>query len=138
MPQVRVRFAPSPTGPLHIGGVRTALYNYLFARKHNGTFILRIEDTDQTRFVEGAEEYIMNSLKWCGIVFGEGITEGGDYGPYRQSDRKHIYRQYADMLFDKGYAYYAFDTPEELEALRIKSEKEGKTFIYNALNQGKT
>ena len=132
MQQVRVRFAPSPTGPLHIGGVRTALYNYLFARKHNGTFILRIEDTDQTRFVEGAEEYIMNSLKWCGIVFGEGITEGGDYGPYRQSDRKHIYRQYADMLFDKGYAYYAFDTPEELEALRVKSEKEGKTFIYNA------
>jgi len=137
MPQVRVRFAPSPTGPLHIGGVRTALYNYLFARKHNGTFILRIEDTDQTRFVEGAEEYIMNSLKWCGIAFGEGIAEGGDYGPYRQSDRKHIYRQYADMLFDKGYAYYAFDTSEELETLRIKSEKEGKTFIYNAQNREK-
>ena len=132
MSQVRVRFAPSPTGPLHIGGVRTALYNYLFARKLNGTFILRIEDTDQTRFVEGAEEYIINSLKWCGIVFDEGIAEGGDYGPYRQSDRKHIYRQYADMLFDKGYAYYAFDTPEELEALRVKSEKEGTTFIYNA------
>jgi glutamyl-tRNA synthetase len=112
--------------------VRTALYNYLFARKHNGTFILRIEDTDQTRFVDGAEEYIMNSLKWCGIFFDEGIAEGGDYGPYRQSDRKHIYKQYADMLFDKGYAYYAFDTPEELEALRIKTEKEGKTFIYNA------
>jgi glutamyl-tRNA synthetase len=117
--------------------VRTALYNYLFARKHNGTFILRIEDTDQTRFVEGAEEYIMNSLKWCGIVFDEGIAEGGDCGPYRQSDRKHIYRQYADMLFDKGYAYYAFDTPEELEALRIESEKEGKTFIYNAQVRGK-
>jgi len=117
--------------------VRTALYNYLFARKHNGTFILRIEDTDQTRFVEGAEEYIMNSLKWCGIAFGEGIAEGGDYGPYRQSDRKHIYRQYADMLFDKGYAYYAFDTSEELETLRIKTEKEGKTFIYNAQNREK-
>ena len=132
MPQVRVRFAPSPTGPLHIGGVRTALYNYLFARKHNGKFILRIEDTDQTRFVEGAEEYIMNSLNWCGISFDEGINEGGDYGPYRQSDRKHLYRQYADILFDRGHAYYAFDTPEELESLRIKSEKEGKTFIYNS------
>lgn len=132
MQQVRVRFAPSPTGPLHIGGVRTALYNYLFARKHKGTFILRIEDTDQTRFVEGAEEYIMDSLKWCGIIVDEGINEGGEYAPYRQSDRKHIYKQYADMLFDRGYAYYAFDTPQELEALRTKSEKEGKTFIYNA------
>jgi glutamyl-tRNA synthetase len=137
MSQVRVRFAPSPTGPLHIGGVRTALYNYLFAKKHKGTFILRIEDTDQTRFVEGAEEYIMNSLKWCGIVFDEGIFEGGDYGPYRQSDRKHLYKQYADILFDRGHAYYAFDTPYELEALRLKSEKEGKTFIYNALNREK-
>jgi glutamyl-tRNA synthetase len=135
MSQVRVRFAPSPTGPLHIGGVRTALYNYLFAKKHKGTFILRIEDTDQTRFVEGAEEYIMNSLKWCGIVFDEGINEGGDYGPYRQSDRKYLYKQYADILFDRGHAYYAFDTPDELEALRLKSEKEGKTFIYNALNR---
>jgi glutamyl-tRNA synthetase len=132
MQQVRVRFAPSPTGPLHIGGVRTALYNYLFARKHKGTFMLRIEDTDQTRFVEGAEEYIMDSLKWCGIIIDEGISEGGDYAPYRQSDRKHIYKQYADMLFDKGYAYYAFDTQQELEALRTKSENEGKTFIYNA------
>jgi glutamyl-tRNA synthetase len=132
MPQVRVRFAPSPTGPLHIGGVRTALYNYLFARKLNGTFILRIEDTDQARFVEGAEEYIMDSLKWCGIIFDEGVNEGGNYGPYRQSDRKHLYRKYADILFDRGHAYYAFDTPEELEELRIKWEKEGKTFIYNA------
>jgi len=132
MSQVRVRFAPSPTGPLHIGGVRTALYNYLFARKNNGVFILRIEDTDQTRFVGGAEEYIMDSLKWSGIVVEEGINEGGKYGPYRQSDRKHLYRQYADILFDKGYAYYAFDTPDELEALRKESEKEGKTFIYNA------
>jgi len=127
-----VRFAPSPTGPLHIGGVRTALYNYLFAKKNGGTFILRIEDTDQTRFVEGAEEYIMESLKWCGIVVDEGIREGGNYGPYRQSDKKTIYRQYADILIDKGDAYYAFDTPEKLESLRSESEKAGKTFIYNA------
>ena len=132
MEQVRVRFAPSPTGPLHIGGVRTALYNYLFAKKNGGTFILRIEDTDQARFVEGAEEYIMESLKWCGIVVDEGIREGGNYGPYRQSDRKEIYRQYADILIDKGDAYYAFDTPEKLESLRKDSEKAGKTFIYNA------
>jgi len=132
MEQVRVRFAPSPTGPLHIGGVRTALYNYLFAKKNGGTFILRIEDTDQARFVAGAEEYIMESLKWCGIIVDEGIREGGNYSPYRQSDRKAIYRQYADILIDKGDAYYAFDTPEQLEALRSESEKAGKTFIYNA------
>jgi glutamyl-tRNA synthetase len=131
MQQVRVRFAPSPTGPLHIGGVRTALYNYLFAKKNKGVFILRIEDTDIARFVEGAEEYIIESLKWCGIKVDEGINEGGDYGPYRQSDRGHIYRQYADILVDKGDAYYAFDTTEELEELRKSSEKEGKTFIYN-------
>ena len=109
MEKVRVRFAPSPTGPLHIGGVRTALYNYLFARKNGGAFILRIEDTDQTRFVEGAEDYIMDSLKWCGIDIDEGVREGGDYGPYRQSDRKEIYRQYAEALVSKGFAYYAFD-----------------------------
>jgi glutamyl-tRNA synthetase len=132
MSQVRVRFAPSPTGPLHIGGVRTALYNFLFARKHNGVFILRIEDTDQGRFVEGAEEYIMESLKWCGIVVDEGINEGGKYGPYRQSDRKEIYRQYADKLIEKGNAYYAFDTQEQLESLRTEAEKRGDTFIYNA------
>ncbi|MCU0473477.1 MAG: glutamate--tRNA ligase [Bacteroidales bacterium] len=132
MQQVRVRFAPSPTGPLHIGGVRTALYNYLFAKKNKGTFILRIEDTDQGRFVEGAEEYIMESLKWCGIVVDEGITEGGKYGPYRQSDRKEIYRQYADILVEKGDAYISFDTPEQLAKLRSDSEKEGDTFIYNA------
>jgi len=137
MSQVRVRFAPSPTGPLHIGGVRTALYNYLFTRKHNGTFILRIEDTDQTRFVGGAEEYIMDSLKWSGIIVDEGINEGGNYGPYRQSDRKSIYRQYADILYDKGYAYYAFDTPGELEDLRMECEKGGSTFIYNAKIRGK-
>jgi glutamyl-tRNA synthetase len=132
MEQVRVRFAPSPTGPLHIGGVRTALYNYLFAKKNGGTFILRIEDTDQTRFVEGAEEYIMESLAWCGIIVDEGIKEGGNYGPYRQSDKKSVYRQYADFLVDNGDAYYAFDTPEKLDSLRSQSEKDGKTFIYNA------
>ena len=132
MKQVRVRFAPSPTGPLHIGGVRTALYNYLFAKKKGGTFILRIEDTDQARFVAGAEEYIMESLSWCGIVVDEGIREGGNYGPYRQSDRKEIYSQYADILIDKGHAYYAFDTPEKLENLRKESEKAGNSFIYNA------
>lgn len=128
---VRVRFAPSPTGPLHIGGVRTALYNYLFARKNSGVFILRIEDTDQARFVEGAEEYIMDALEWCGIKADEGIREGGSFGPYRQSDRKDIYRQYADTLVNKGDAYFAFDTPEELENLRTASEKRGDTFIYN-------
>jgi glutamyl-tRNA synthetase len=132
MERIRVRFAPSPTGPLHIGGVRTALYNYLFAKKNGGTFILRIEDTDQTRFVEGAEEYIMESLEWCGIIVDEGIREGGNYGPYRQSDRKEIYRQYADNLINKGDAYYAFDSPEDLDTLRRESEKTGKTFIYNA------
>ena len=132
MQQVRVRFAPSPTGPLHIGGVRTALYNYLFARKNNGTFILRIEDTDQTRFAEGAEEYIMESLKWCGITVDEGINEGGKYGPYRQSDKKDIFRQYADLLINKNDAYYAFDPADQLEKLRKESENEGRTFIYNA------
>ena len=128
---VRVRFAPSPTGPLHIGGVRTALYNYLFARHNGGQMILRIEDTDQTRYVEGAEEYIMNSLEWCGIKFDEGIREGGKYGPYRQSDRKDIYAKYAQILIDNGSVYMAFDTPDELNELRAAAEKEGKTFIYN-------
>jgi glutamyl-tRNA synthetase len=132
MSKVRVRFAPSPTGPLHIGGVRTALYNYFFARKNKGTFILRIEDTDLTRFVEGAEEYIMESLEWCGITIDEGIMEGGSCGPYRQSDRKEIYRQYADMLIEKGDAYYAFDTPARLDEMRSEAEKTGNTFIYNA------
>jgi len=135
MPDVRVRFAPSPTGPLHIGGVRTALYNYLFAKKNNGTFILRIEDTDQARFVEGAEEYIIESLNWCGIRPDEGVNEGGNYGPYRQSNRKEIYKQYADRLIDSGNAYYAFDTQEELDSLRNESEKAGKTFIYNAVTR---
>lgn len=118
--KVRVRFAPSPTGPLHIGGVRTALYNYLFARKHNGDFILRIEDTDQTRFVPGAEQYIIESLQWCGINFDEGVHIGGSYSPYRQSDRKEIYKKYALQLVENGSAYYAFDTPEELEQMREK------------------
>ena len=136
MEQVRVRFAPSPTGPLHIGGVRTALYNYLFAKKHGGTFILRIEDTDQGRFVEGAEEYIMESLEWCGIIVDEGIREGGSYGPYRQSDKKADFRKYADILIEKGDAYYAFDTPQVLDALRSEMEKAGKTFIYNAEIRG--
>jgi glutamyl-tRNA synthetase len=112
--------------------VRTALYNYLFAKRNGGTFILRIEDTDQGRFVEGAEDYIMDSLEWCGIKVDEGIREGGKYAPYRQSDRKEIYRQYADMLVSKGDAYYAFDTPEQLETLRTNAEKQGNTFIYNA------
>ena len=119
---VRVRFAPSPTGPLHMGGVRTALFNYLFARKNGGTMILRIEDTDQGRFVPGAEEYIMESLAWCGIEIDEGIKEGGNYGPYRQSDRKAIYRQYADQLIGSGWAYFAFDTAAELEGRRQRAE----------------
>jgi len=129
---VRVRFAPSPTGPLHIGGVRTALYNYLFARKHNGIFILRIEDTDRSRLVEGAEEYIMESLDWCGIHADEGIVQGGNYGPYRQSERKNIYGKYAEELLNSGKAYIAFDTPDELEILRKKYEAEYITFMYNA------
>lgn len=133
---VRVRFAPSPTGPLHIGGVRTALYNYLFAKHNNGEMILRIEDTDQTRYVEGAEEYIINSLKWCGLKFDEGIEEGGKFGPYRQSDRKDIYAKYAQVLIDNGSVYMAFDTPEELNELRSAAEKEGKTFIYNFSTRG--
>ncbi|TVR39330.1 MAG: glutamate--tRNA ligase [Cryomorphaceae bacterium] len=122
---VRVRFAPSPTGPLHMGGVRTALYNYLFAKKHGGTFLLRIEDTDQTRFVPGAEEYIIESLKWCGIVPDEGQSFGGNDGPYRQSERKNLYRQYADQLIESGHAYYAFDTPEELDAVRERAKRAG-------------
>ncbi len=115
---VRTRFAPSPTGGLHLGGVRTALYNFLFTRKHGGTFVLRIEDTDQTRFVPGAEEYIIKCLEWCGITPDESTTAGGNYGPYRQSERKHLYAQYAQQLVAAGHAYYAFDTPEELAQMR--------------------
>ena len=129
--EVRVRFAPSPTGPLHIGGVRTALYNYLFARRHGGKMILRIEDTDSQRFVPGAEEYIIESLKWCGIEIDEGVGFGGPHAPYRQSERKEIYLQYAKQLIDAGWAYYAFDTPEELDKLRAEAEAAGKTFAYN-------
>jgi glutamyl-tRNA synthetase len=132
---VRVRFAPSPTGPLHIGGVRTALFNYLFARKNKGKFILRIEDTDRTRYVPDAEEYIIESLEWCGIKFDEGIREGGPYGPYRQSERGEIYRQYAEMLVEREHAYLAFDTPEELDELRKEAEKIKRTFTYNALTR---
>jgi nondiscriminating glutamyl-tRNA synthetase len=129
--QVRVRFAPSPTGPLHIGGVRTALFNYLFAKKNNGVFYLRIEDTDQTRFVPGAEEYIMEALEWLGISPEETVGKNEKFGPYRQSDRKELYQKYADQLINSGWAYYAFDTPEALDALRKEQEAEGKTFIYN-------
>jgi glutamyl-tRNA synthetase len=116
--QVRVRFAPSPTGGLHLGGVRTVLYNYLFAKKHGGTFVLRIEDTDQTRFVPGAEEYIMSCLEWCGLIPDESPFQPGECGPYRQSERKPLYRQYAEQLIQQGHAYYAFDTPEDLEKMR--------------------
>jgi glutamyl-tRNA synthetase len=130
--KVRVRFAPSPTGPLHIGGVRTALYNYLFAKKHGGDFLLRIEDTDQTRYVPGAEEYIMEALKWCGILWDEGVGKGGPHAPYRQSERKEMYKQYALQLIDSGHAYYAFDTPEELEAMRKKIEDEKGNAQYDA------
>ncbi|MBQ0019559.1 MAG: glutamate--tRNA ligase [Bacteroidales bacterium] len=126
--KVRVRFAPSPTGPLHIGGVRTALYNYLFARQHGGDLIFRIEDTDSTRFVPGAEEYIIESFKWLGIQFDEGVSFGGDHGPYRQSERRDIYKKYVQVLLDGGKAYIAFDTPEELDAKR----KEVENFQYDA------
>ncbi|MFD0992255.1 glutamate--tRNA ligase [Tenacibaculum geojense] len=134
---VRVRFAPSPTGPLHMGGVRTALFNYLFAKKHNGTFVLRIEDTDQTRYVANAEQYIINSLDWCNIPFDEGPGKNEKFGPYRQSERKELYKQYADELIAKGWAYYAFDTAEELDAHRKDHEANGKTFIYNWHNREK-
>jgi glutamyl-tRNA synthetase len=128
---VRVRFAPSPTGPLHIGGVRTALFNYLFAKKHGGKFLLRIEDTDSNRFVANAEDYINESLKWLGLTIDEGVVEGGPFGPYKQSERKDIYKKYAEELLDRGWAYYAFDTPEELDALRAQYEADKKTFAYD-------
>jgi glutamyl-tRNA synthetase len=134
---VRVRFAPSPTGPLHIGGVRTALFNYLFAKKYNGTFVLRIEDTDQTRYVANAEQYIIDALEWCNIPFDEGPEKNEKFGPYRQSERKDLYKKYADNLIETGWAYYCFDTSEELDALRKNNEAEGKTFIYNWHNREK-
>jgi len=133
--RVRVRFAPSPTGPLHIGGVRTALFNYFFARQHNGDFILRIEDTDSQRFVPGAEEYINEALGWCGIKIDEGVKEGGPHAPYRQSERRQIYRQFADRLVASGNAYYAFDKPETLQKLRNEAENRGEAFTYNYANR---
>lgn len=133
MEKFRLRFAPSPTGALHIGGVRTALYNYLLAKKHKGQFILRIEDTDQNRFVPGAEDYIIEALEWCGLSIDEGPKQGGEFGPYRQSERKELYQKYAQQLVDNGKAYYAFDTPEELEARRnAEKEKGNHNFKYGA------
>lgn len=141
MRRTRVRFAPSPTGPLHMGGVRTALYNYLYAKQNGGDFIIRIEDTDSHRFVPGAEQYIIEALRWCGIIPDEGVDENGKvveeasskhpHAPYRQSQRRGIYRKYAEQLVDAGYAYYAFDTAEELDAKRAEAEAAGRTFIYN-------
>jgi len=133
--KVRVRFAPSPTGPLHIGGVRTALFNYLFAKKNGGDFVLRIEDTDQNRYVEGAEAYIIEALNWCGMSIDEGPEKPGKFGPYRQSERKKLYEQYALELISKGKAYYAFDTSEQLDVHRKSHEAKGKTFIYNWHNR---
>ncbi|MFT5921115.1 MAG: glutamyl-tRNA synthetase [Flavobacteriales bacterium] len=130
--KVRVRFAPSPTGPLHMGGVRTALYNYLFAKRMGGTFILRIEDTDQKRYVEGAEDYILSALKWCGIEPQEGHGYGGDFGPYKQSERKTMYADYAYKLVESGHAYYTFDTEESVTKLRAAAEAEKKTWQYDA------
>ena len=136
MRSVRLRFAPSPTGPLHIGGVRTALYNYLFAKKSKGKFILRIEDTDQNRYVPGAEKYIVDSLSWCGIEFDEGPKIGGEFGPYRQSERKKIYEKYAQQLVDEGKAYYAFDTPDELEKMRENMKVSGvQSPQYNSITR---
>lgn len=134
---VRVRFAPSPTGPLHMGGVRTALYNYLFAKKNNGTFVIRIEDTDQTRFVEGAQDYIMDSLKWCGIMPTEGPGLGGDFGPYVQSERQAMYRPYAEQLVENDKAYYAFDTSEDLTRMRDQAKEMGMpNWQYNCVTRG--
>ena len=128
--ETKVRFAPSPTGPLHIGGVRTALFSYLFAKKNKGVFILRIEDTDQNRYVEGSEAYIQNALEWAGIIPDEGPSNGGAFGPYRQSERKQVYQKYIQELIEKGKAYYAFDTREELSKIREVYELEKKTFKY--------
>src|SRR6195952_4312479 len=129
--KVRVRFAPSPTGGLHLGGVRTVLFNYLFAKKHGGDFVLRIEDTDQNRYVDGAEQYILDCLKWCGLLPDESPEVGGHFAPYRQSERKPIYREYAERLVAQGHAYYAFDTTEELEQKR----KEIPNFQYGQVHR---
>jgi glutamyl-tRNA synthetase len=136
--RVRLRFAPSPTGPLHIGGVRTALYSYLYAKQKGGDFLLRIEDTDQTRFVPGAEEYIIESLHWCGIKIDEGVSVGGKHAPYRQSERKELgmYKKYAEQLIASGHAYYAFDTAEDLDAFRKAAEAKGESFSYSAQSRG--
>lgn len=134
--KVRVRFAPSPTGALHIGGVRTALYNYLFAKKHGGQFLLRIEDTDQARFVPGAEAYILDTLHWLGLDVDEGPVQGGPAGPYRQSERKTLYRGYADQLVEAGVAYHAFDTPEALDAMRAHAKGAASSSVsYNAIHR---
>lgn len=133
--RVRVRFAPSPTGALHIGGVRTALYNYLFAKKHGGDFLLRIEDTDQNRYVEGAEKYIQEALEWAGLKVDEGVGVGGEHAPYRQSERKDLYQKYTNILLDREAAYLAFDTSEELAAKRLESGKGKEPFIYNAVSR---
>ena len=135
--KIRTRFAPSPTGPLHMGGVRTALYAFLFAKQHKGDFLLRIEDTDQNRFVPGAEEYIIESLQWCGIKIDEGVSAGGKFAPYRQSERKEIYRKYAEQLVDSGHAYYAFDTAAELDAVRKQAEASKGAFSYDATSRMK-
>ena len=133
---IRVRFAPSPTGPLHLGGVRTALYNFLFARKHSGKFILRIEDTDQKRFVSGAEKYIVESLNWCGLTPDEGPEIGGEYGPYRQSERKSMYTSFVQQLLESGHAYYAFDTPQELDNMRENMKASGvPSPTYNSITR---
>src|SRR4051812_36432393 len=126
MNKVRVRFAPSPTGGLHLGGVRTVLYNYLFAKQKGGDFVLRIEDTDQNRYVAGAEEYINECLNWCGLHPDESPGVGGQYAPYRQSERKNFYKEFAEQLINNGHAYYAFDTPAEIEAMREKLKADGK------------
>ena len=134
--EIRVRFAPSPTGVLHIGGVRTALYNYLFAKKNNGKFILRIEDTDRTRFVAESENYIMESLEWCGIAFDESPKNGGPFAPYRQSERKDQYMKYALSMIENGFAYYAFDTSEELDSMRAKlKEVKANSLNYNSITR---
>ena len=136
MRAVRVRFAPSPTGALHIGGVRTALYNFLLARKFKGTMILRIEDTDQGRYVSGAEEYIQESLAWAGIKIDEGVGPGGPYAPYRQSERKSLYKRHVQKLLEEGHAYYAFDTETELEGLRDRLKAKGeKNLHYNSVTR---
>lgn len=137
MSKVRVRFAPSPTGPLHLGGVRTALYDYLFAKNQGGDFVLRIEDTDTARYVEGAEDYIMEALEWCGIIPDESPRHGGKYGPYKQSERRDIYDKYTEIILKTDYAYLAFDTPEELDAARAEAEANGDVFSYNYLSRNR-